>query len=102
MSLTIQLTSSAERDLEAIADYTEAEWGRRQAFEYMDKLLQKIQSLAFAPGIGRARENLAAGVRSLPAGGHVIFYTADPSTLMVLRVCHAAMDIENISFEPLS
>jgi len=46
--------------------------------------------------MGRARVELAPGVRSLPFGRYVIFYLPLHDGIDVVRVLHSARDIEAI------
>jgi toxin ParE1/3/4 len=63
-----------------------------------------LQLLASQPMMGRAREELASGLRSRPFGRYVIFYVALPDGIDVGRVLHSARDIDAIFDEdaPLS
>lgn len=44
--------------------------------------------------MGRAREELAADLRSFPFGRYVIFYTPVDGGIDVVRVLHSARDID--------
>ena len=46
--------------------------------------------------MGRCRDELAPGVRSLPFGRYVIFYLPLHDEIDVVRVLHSARDIESI------
>ena len=60
-------------DLAEIWDYI-ADDREVQADAFVAKIDAKLQTLAKQPGIGRLRDELAAGLRSLPIGRYVIFY----------------------------
>jgi toxin ParE1/3/4 len=51
-----------------------AEDSIEQADRWVDKLDEKFELIATQPLMGRAREELAAGLRSFPFGRYVIFY----------------------------
>jgi toxin ParE1/3/4 len=51
----------ALRDLDAIADYTLARWGERQAEKYLLEIERRFRWLARNPHAGRVREDVAAG-----------------------------------------
>jgi len=44
--------------------------------------------------MGRAREELAGGMRSFPFGRYVIFYAPVDGGIDVVRVLHSARDID--------
>jgi toxin ParE1/3/4 len=46
------------------------------------------------PFLGRDRANFAPGVRSLPAGNHLIFYRVGQERVTILRVIDGRMDVE--------
>lgn len=46
--------------------------------------------------MGRAREELAASLRSFPFGRYVIFYVPIEDGIDVVRVLHSARDIDAI------
>jgi toxin ParE1/3/4 len=51
--------------------------------------------LADNPLAGRARPELAAGIRSFPVGRQVIFYQPTPLSIDVVRVLHGSRDIKS-------
>ena len=60
---------------------------------FIDSIDAKLQALAEQPMMGRAREELAPSLRSLPIGRYVIFYEVVPDGIAVVRVLHGARDI---------
>lgn len=77
-----------------IADDNE---GRADAF--VDMIGQKLLTLASNPTMGRARDELAEGLRSFPVGRYVIFYRPIPKGVEIVRVLHGSRDI-NTLFPP--
>ena len=65
-----------------------------QADRWVDKLDEKFGILATQPLMGRAREELAADLRSFPFGRYVIFYMPVQDGIDVVRVLHSARDVE--------
>ena len=61
---------------------------------------QKCQALAEQPGIGRRRDELAPGLRSLPVGSYVVFYRGRGDGIEVIRVLHGARDINTVFHSP--
>ncbi len=55
-----------------------------------------LQPLAELPMVGRSREELAPGLRSLTvkrSGMYLIFYRPTPDGIQVIRVTHGARDL---------
>jgi toxin ParE1/3/4 len=53
------------------------------------------------PRMGRARDDLAPGVRSVVVGKYLVFFRATDTAIQVLRVIHGARDITPEMFEGL-
>ncbi len=85
----------AEIDLLDIWDYI-ADDSMDRADEFLDRIEEKLQTLALNPGIGRRREELLPGLRSFPIANYVVFYRAIEDGIDVLRVLHGSRDIEEI------
>ncbi|MEM1043095.1 MAG: type II toxin-antitoxin system RelE/ParE family toxin [Bacteroidota bacterium] len=68
-----------------------------------DKRIREIDKafelLAENPGLGRARPELATGLRSFPVGRHVVFYQPLDDGIDVQRVLHEAQDVDR-AFNP--
>lgn len=76
-SHSLRFTDRARRDIRSILRSSLATWGESQRDAYAARLSRAIDGLGRTPHIGRAREDVFPGVRSLPVGEHVIYYTAD-------------------------
>jgi len=63
----------AGADIDETWDYI-AEDSMGEADAWVDRLDAKLRLLAGQPLMGRARDELSPGVRSLPFGRYVIFY----------------------------
>lgn len=71
-----------------------------QADDFIDLIDEKFQNLSRQPGLGRRREELVAGLRSLPMGRYVIFYLQDQDGLRIVRVLHGARDVDAVFADP--
>ena len=60
---------------------------------FLDTLDAKLEILSRSPKIGRVRDELAVGLRSLPFGAYVIFYKPIRGGIEVVRVLHGSRDI---------
>ena len=82
----------AREDLIDIWLYTFREWGEAQADKYLDELEAGINQLKHNPKLGRSREDVRAGYRSLRVNQHTVYYMLTPSAIRIIRVLHAQMD----------
>ena len=73
-----------------------AEDSIEQADLWVDRLDEKLELIATQPLMGRARDELAARVRSFPFGRYVIFYEPIEGGIDVVRVLHSARDIDAV------
>ncbi|MBI1814057.1 MAG: type II toxin-antitoxin system RelE/ParE family toxin [Deltaproteobacteria bacterium] len=60
---------------------------------FVDALTTTFDRLATFPLIGRARPELAPGLRSFPHRTYVIFYRPTPRGVHIVRVLHGARDL---------
>ena len=88
----------AETDILEIWDYI-ADDSLAAADRWVDRLDEQLRVLATQPMMGRARDELAPGVRSFPFGRYVIFYVPLDDGIDVVRVLHGARDIHAV-FNP--
>ncbi|OFZ97314.1 MAG: plasmid stabilization protein [Betaproteobacteria bacterium RIFCSPLOWO2_02_FULL_62_17] len=88
----------AETDILEIWDYI-AEESVAAADRWVDRLDEQFRVLATQPMMGRARDELAPGVRSFPFGRYVVFYVPLDDGIDVVRVLHGKRDIDAV-FNP--
>lgn len=62
----------------------------------LDEIDEKLLMLANAPNLGRAREDLAPGIRYFPVSRYLIFYTHDPGGIIVVRILHGARHLPSL------
>lgn len=78
--------AATDVDVDEIWDYI-AEDSSEQSDAWVDRLDAKLRVLATQPMMGRAREELAPGLRSLAFGRYVIFYLPLADGVDVVRMC---------------
>lgn len=88
----VNVSSLAESDLAGILDFSERRWGQHQRHAYSTILEHAIDTLVTAPGIGRSRDELLPGLKSHPAGSHIIYYLPLKNELRIMRVLHERRD----------
>jgi len=90
---SVVIRPKALDDLAEIWAYI-AEDSHRQANAFAGRIHREFRFLARNPGIGRARPELLASLRSLPVGNYVIFYLPRPRGIEVVRVLPGARDLK--------
>ena len=59
-----------------------------------DRIALQCGHLAEMPRLGRARDDLAAGLRSFTVGSYVLFYVPLNDGIELIRVLHGARDLD--------
>lgn len=95
---TIRFTRSAEADLLTLW-LNIAEENPIAADESLDVIQAAVSILGEHPEMGRARPELADGMRSFPPRTpYIVFYMPQDDHLLVVRVLHHARDIDTDYF----
>lgn len=63
------------------------------ADRWIDNLDERLRLWATQPLMGRPRDELAPGLKSMAFGRYVVFYEPMPDGIDVVRVLHGARDI---------
>lgn len=92
--LRIVILPKAEADIVDIAAYTLENWGERQMARYVDSLHQRFAVLAGQPEMGRRRDEIGRGYRSVVHGSYIVFYKLTRRELVIVRVLHGRMSPE--------
>ncbi|MBA2351664.1 MAG: type II toxin-antitoxin system RelE/ParE family toxin [Burkholderiales bacterium] len=85
----------AGADIAEIWDYV-AEDSIAQADAWVDRQEARLRLLSTRPLMGRSRDELSPGLRSMPFGRYVIFYDALPDGIDVVRILHSGRDIDAV------
>lgn len=83
----------AERDILDIWDFI-ADDSPDEADRWIERLDEKLRLWATQPSIGRVRDELTHGLRSMPFGRYVVFFAPLIDGIDVVRVLHSARDID--------
>jgi len=89
----IRISTYADDDLEAIGDYTEANWGELKCEAYLDSISRCVEMLADSPQLGALRSELGRDLYSWPHESHLIFYRFDDESIVIGRILHSSMDV---------
>jgi toxin ParE1/3/4 len=93
--LSVVRTDQAETDLAEILDY--AEERSPQVAERLARVIDDTCTLlSQLPLMGRTREELSPGLRSVVIEQYVLFYRATATAVEVVRILHGARDIATI------
>jgi toxin ParE1/3/4 len=65
-----------------------------EADRWVDRLDEKLLLWATQPMIGRSREELEPGLRSMAFGRYVVFFMPLPDGIDIVRVLHSSRDID--------
>ncbi|MEP2446021.1 MAG: type II toxin-antitoxin system RelE/ParE family toxin [Balneola sp.] len=90
-----ELSLAANSDIEKIFDYTENDLGFDQAVKYISELDNVFTDLVNSPGLGRKRDEIKFGLRSIVQESHVIFYRVLEDRIRIVRILHVSRDIKN-------
>jgi toxin ParE1/3/4 len=82
----------AQEDLLEIATWI-ARDNPERARSFVGELEMRCASLLDYPEQGRCRLELAAGLRSVPFGHYIIFYTPGGDKLRIERILHGSRDV---------
>ena len=88
----LDLTEIARADLVSIRRYSARTWGPEQTTKYMNALRDNMRGLVRGSVIARRRDDLKPGIQMATSGRHCIFFEADDSRVLVIRVLHDSMD----------
>lgn len=95
----VELSPLAELDMVEIGDFISLDNPVR-AVSFLEELRAFMAKLAISPFIGRSRDDLRKGLRSIPFVGYpyVMYYRVLPRRrgIRVERVLHGARDISRI------
>jgi len=92
---TYKLSRQAAADISKINDYI-AQDNPDAADRLVARFHETMRQLAEMPGMGTAREELGARLRSFPIGNYLIFYRPRRSGIDVSRVLHGAQHLQRI------
>jgi toxin ParE1/3/4 len=100
VSRILRITKPAKQDLQDIWLALEP-FGVALADRRLAELQKKFLQLQQFPGLGRSREDLAPGLRSIAVKDIVIAYRALEGLLLIVRVVHGQRDLTRIFDEPI-
>ena len=91
----IKLSLQAVEDLKEIWLYI-ANDSLSISDRFVDEIYSKCKTVSENPDIGRRRENLIPGIRSISFKRYIIFYRKGKDKIDVIRILSAYRDFESI------
>jgi len=89
-----RLRPLAEVDIETIADYTAANWGRTQALRYLSELKAGFDKLCVDSWRGSPVLDRHDSLLRYRIGSHIVVFGRYGETADIVRVLHERMDID--------
>ena len=89
-------SAHAEEDLISIWRWSAEAWSEDIAAKHLFDIERACERLTDDPMLGRARDELISGIRSLPVRPHSVFYRTSAREVEIVRVLHQRMDVERV------
>ena len=93
LSRSWYLSAEADQDLEDVFEYGLKEFGLDQAVEYVASFDALFELISQNPELGRTRNEIKEGLRSLVKESHVVFYRVTDSQIRIVRILHGSRDL---------
>jgi toxin ParE1/3/4 len=90
----LELTEIARADLKSVRRYSQRTWGPDRTAQYMTALRDTLKGLIAGTVVPRNRDDLRPGLQMAISGRHCVFFEADQSRILVVRVLHDRMDYQ--------
>jgi toxin ParE1/3/4 len=88
----LDFTEIARADLKSIRRYSQKIWGPDRTVQYMAGLRDTMKGLVAGTVVSRNRDDLRPSLQMATWGRHCVFFEADQSRILVVRVLHDRMD----------
>ena len=95
MSRPVRVSREAKADLREIRDHVAA-FNVAAAKKLVRQIAVTFDTLGDMPMVGRGRDDLAVGLRSLAVGKYVVVYRLLEDAVEIVRVIHGARDIPSL------
>jgi toxin ParE1/3/4 len=97
---TLDLSHEADEDLVDIWDYLASEASEEVANRQLHQFDAAFEKLQSWPYLGRKRDELSAGLRSVPVHQYIVFYRIHADVIEVARILHGRRDFASILANP--
>ena len=96
MTRSFVISTIANRDIEAIADYLAENQGFETSDRFIKGMTDRLTQLTQFPQMGRSRDEIFPGVRSLLYEKYLIFYTVTDKVVEISRVANGRQDLTQL------
>lgn len=96
MTRSFVISTIANRDIEAIADYLAENRGFETSDHFIKGMTDRLTQLTQFPQMGRSRDEIFPGVRSLLYEKYLIFYTVTDDVVEINRVANGQQDLNQL------
>lgn len=96
MTRSFIISTIANRDIEAIADYLAENRGFETSDRFIKGMTDRLTQLTQFPQMGRSRDEIFPGVRSLLYEKYLIFYTVTDDVVEINRVANGRQDLNQL------
>lgn len=90
--MQLDLTKTAQRDIDAMHAYGLLNFGRRVADDYSRQLLDLLDLLQETPRMGMERTDFKKATRILRYRSHMIFYRLNQRGIKIHRILHTSQN----------
>ncbi|MBK8701936.1 MAG: type II toxin-antitoxin system RelE/ParE family toxin [Saprospiraceae bacterium] len=95
MKLKYELSQLALKDAESIWQYTAEKWSVKQANIYYKQIFEEIDFICKNPLCGKSIKEIKEQHRSKFVNVHMIIYKVHENKILIDRILHQKMDIDN-------
>lgn len=99
MTPQFRLTKPAIQDIEQIADYIAKQSGLAQSEGFLSKVDAKFAQIAQFPLLGRGRDEILPGIRSLSIDNYLILYMPVGQDVEIFRIVSGYRDIKALFYD---
>ncbi len=93
MARELILSDEAASDLDDNSDFITAD-SPTKADRFIDQLYRKCIDISELDGIGRCRDELSAGLLSIPHKKYIIFFEREKSSVNIVRILRGSRDLD--------
>lgn len=95
----LEFAPNAIQNLDEIETYISKAGHTEIAENVIDRILDCCEQLTRMPRIGRIRNDIAAGVRSVTSDSYIIYYRIKGNRIEILRIWHGYRDQHKLKSE---
>jgi toxin ParE1/3/4 len=88
-------SADANEDLISIWQYGVEEWSEEIAEKHLFEIEHMCGRLIETPMLGKLRDEIIAGMKSIAVRPHVVFYHLSKGAVEVVRILHQRSDVDD-------